>query len=112
MKAKSTIPAKGKGLERPVGFEDLPDILPEITQAEIVEFANASLAFRLARADFEAKRAALTLKLLQFCHCEEGHYFAILDKHSELIIEDRTSLEVGTRRPVIDYASVSSGGAA
>ena len=112
MKTKSTIPAKGKRLEGPVRFEDLPAIAPEITQAEILMFANASHAFRLARADFEAKRAALTLKLLRCCPCEEGYYFAMLDEHDKLVIEDRTSMEMGTGRPILDRECVPSGGAA
>jgi hypothetical protein len=115
MKAKPTIrstPEEGKVLERPLGVLDPPHPLPAITQSEIVAFATALHVFRLARADFEAKRAGLTVKLLHCCHCEEGDYFTLLNEHGELVIEDRTSLEMGTRRPILDRDSVPAGGAA
>lgn len=112
MKAKVTIPLEGKLPERPLHIQDPPEVLPEITQAEIVAFSTASLIFRIARSDFEEKRAALTMKLLRCCHCEEGDYFALLDEHDKLVVEDRTSLEVGTRRPILYRECVPSGGAA
>lgn len=98
--------------EPPLAVRDIPQNPPEITQAEILAFANASHIFRMARADFEAKRAALTLKLLQLCLCEEGSYFALLDEQGNLVVEDRTSLAPGTRQPVIDRDIVPSGGVA
>ena len=98
--------------DRPLKIQDPPRDLPEITQAEIVEFSNASHVFRLARADFEAKRAALALKLLQCCGCEEGSYFIFLDDEGNLVVEDHTSLAPVTRRPVIDRSIVPSCGAA
>lgn len=112
MKGKIIIPVKGKLPKPSLQFKDIPADPPEITQAEIVAFATASHIFRIARADFEAKRAALTMKLLQCCTCEEGHYFALLDEHDKLVVEDRTSLEVGTRRPILDRDCVPAGGAA
>ena len=105
MKLINTLP------DPPLTFQDLPQVLPEITQAEIVEFANASLRFYVARADLEAKRAALSLKLLQGCKCVEGDYFVSLDEHVNLVVEDHTSLEMGTRRPITDRNVVPSGGA-
>jgi len=111
MKAKIIVPIKGKLPEGPLSIQDLPEPLPEITQKEIVAFATASYIFRLARADFEAKRAALAMKLLEYCHCEEGDYFASLDEHGQLVVEDRTSLEPITRRPILDREVVPSGGA-
>jgi hypothetical protein len=112
MKAKIILPLKSTLPEGPLSIRDLPDIPPEITQTEIVAFATASHVFRVARADWEAKRAALCLKLLQFCVCEEGSYFATLDEHGQLVVEDRTSLEPVTRRPILDRECVPSGGAA
>jgi len=112
MKAKIIIPVKSEWSGRPLKIQDPPEPLPEITQAEIVAFATATYVFRLARADFEAKRAALTLKLLQGCHCEESDYFASLDERGQLVIEDRSSLEAVTRRPILDRDVVPSGGAA
>jgi hypothetical protein len=111
MKAESTIPKEGKLPERPLRIVDPPDNLPEITQAEIVALSTALHIFRIARADFEAKRAALVMKLLRSCACEEGGYFAMLEEQDRLVIEDRTSLGVGTRRPVVDRDCVPSGGA-
>jgi hypothetical protein len=112
MKAIIILSPEGKLPEGPLSVRDLPDVPPEITQKEIVAFATASHIFRLARADFEAKRAALTLKLLYCYHCEEGDYFALLAEHGELVVEDRTSLEMGTGRPILDRDCVPSGGAA
>jgi len=112
MKAKIILPIKGKLPEGPLSIQDPPEPLPEITMTEIVTFVNASQVFRLARADFERKRATLTLKLLQGCHCEESDYFASLDEHGKLVVEDRTSLEPVTRRPVLDRNVVPSGGTA
>jgi len=112
MKAKTILSTEGKLSEYPLSIQDPPDVLPEITQAEIVEFSTAFYIFRIARADFEARRAALTMKLLRGCHCEESDYFASLDEHCNLVVEDRTSLEPITRRLIIDRESVLSGGAA
>jgi hypothetical protein len=118
MKAKSNStpkkrvePPKVNPPQPPLAIRDPVPYLSEISQTEIVEFATAVHVFRIARADFEAKRAALLLKLLQCQNCEEGDYFALLGEHDDLIIEDRTSLEAGTRRPILDRRSVSSGGA-
>ena len=58
MKATCIVPTEGKLPERPLAIQDPPDVLPEITQAEIVAFSTASVIFRMARAAFEAKRAA------------------------------------------------------
>ena len=96
----------------PLAIQDPPRILPEITQAEIVAVSNAFHVLRLARADFEAKRAALTMKLLRGCNCEESDYFASLDEHDKIVVEDRTSLEPGTMRPLVNRESIPSGGAA
>jgi len=112
MKAKIILPLEGTLPERPLHIQDPPDVLPEITQAEIVAFATAHHIFRIARADFEAKRAALTMQLLRCCQCEEGSSFALLDEHDKLVVEDRTSLEMGTGRPILDRDCVPSGGAA
>jgi hypothetical protein len=112
MKAKRAILAKDTLPEPLLKLQDPAVILAEITQAEIVAFSTASHIFRLARADFEAKRAALTMKLLRCCHCEEGDYFALLDERDKLVVEGRTSLEVGTGRPILDRDIVPSGGAA
>jgi hypothetical protein len=112
MKAKTTIPAKGTLPEPPLKLQGPSVILEEIAQTEIVEVSTAFHIFRVARADFEAKRGALILKLLQYYPCTEGDYFAMLDEHGDLVIEDRTSLEVGTGRPILDREFVPSGGAA
>jgi hypothetical protein len=112
MKGKIIIPVKGKLPEFPLQLQDIPANAPKITQSEIVAFATAYHIFRIARADFEANRAALSMKLLQCATCEEGHYFALLDEHDNLVIEDRTSLEMGTGRPILDRECIPSGGAA
>ncbi len=115
MKLKSKIPDElvQKQLSNPpLLIKDPPDQLPEITQDEIGEFLNALHTFRLARAHFEANRAAITMKLLRVCRCEEGDYFALLDEHDNLVVEDNTSVAPGTGRPITFRDSVPSSGAA
>lgn len=106
------LPEEGNLLERPLSINDPPENQPEITQGEIVAVSTAFLVLRLARADFEAKRAALTLKLLRLYTCEESDYFASLDDHGNLVIEDRTSLDPITNQPLTDREVFPSGGAA
>ena len=98
--------------EHPLSIEDPPEVLPEITKDEIVAFANTFHILRIARADFEARRAALTMKLLRGCPCEESDYFASLDEHGNIVVEDTTSLEPITNRKIIDRQVIPSGGAA
>jgi len=96
----------------PVGVIDLAEDLPPITQSEMVAFATAFTAFRLARADFEAKRAALTLKLLQLSHCNQGSYFARLDGQGNLVIENRGSIAVDFGEPAVEIDVIPSSGQA
>jgi hypothetical protein len=96
----------------PLERADTPRNPPTISQREIVAFVTALQIFQLARADFEAKRAALVMKLLQICPCEEGQYFALLDEQGNITVEAHTSLEPGTNRPVIDREIVPCGGPA
>ena len=103
---------EGKLPDPPLELLDPPRVLPEITQVEIIAFSSAFHRFRIARADFEAKRADLTMKLIRYCHCEEGYYFATLDEHDKVVVEDHSSLEPVTNRPVVDRVSIPSGGAA
>jgi hypothetical protein len=108
----AALPEEGNLLDRPLSINDPPENRPDITQAEIVALSTAGLVLRLARADFEAKRAAVTLKLLQCYSCEESDYFASLDDQGNLVIEDRTSLDPITNRLVITRQVFPSGGAA
>jgi hypothetical protein len=67
--------------------EDLPaGTLPKITQAEIGAYVNARSCFLTTRADFEKKRADLTLKLLQLCLPEPGTYIARLENDGEKLV--------------------------
>lgn len=75
----------------PVSIEDIPNNLPIISQSEIIAYSNAEMAYRLAKADFEMKRAGLTLKLLQLCKQEPGSVEARLDEDGRLIKFDRSS---------------------
>ncbi len=98
----------------PVVPQDLPGSLPGITQKEIVECATAWTIYRLARTHFEAKRAALTLKLLQLCEPERSSYELSYDARLEgnnLIIEDHTSLDLQGRH-VVDRDIIPAWGAA
>jgi hypothetical protein len=54
------------------------------------------------------KRAALTLKLLHGCHCEESDLYVSLDEQGNFNLEDHSSLEVGTFRPLVDHDIVPS----
>jgi hypothetical protein len=91
---------------------DLAADQPSISQSEIIAFITAFDSFRLARADFEAKRAALTLKLLQLSHCEDGSYFVHLDPQGNLIHEDRSSIAVDFGQPACETVVIPSSGPA
>jgi hypothetical protein len=78
----------------PLRAVDLSETLPEISQDEIVVLANAFHHFRIALADYEMKRAAVTLKLLQLCTPEPGSYNLELNRSGGLILTDETSIPV------------------
>jgi hypothetical protein len=75
----------------PVITVDLPTHSPTIAQAELVEADGAAHRLRLARADYEQKRAALTLKLLQLCEPEPGCIEAKLDEEGIVTLTDWSS---------------------
>jgi len=71
----------------PVIPTDLPGDLPVISQLEIVSYVDARDTFLIARADYEQKRSALTLKLLQNCLPESGGFIARLeDEGARLVV--------------------------
>lgn len=69
----------------PVEIQDPPKPLPKITQAELLLLADAECAFKLARADYEMKRAAVTFKLL-FADPEPGILGAKLDPLGNFVL--------------------------
>jgi hypothetical protein len=72
--------------------EDVPMIGPDITQKEIVAFLSARSVYRVARADYEAKRGKIVLKLLQFCTPERGsHTMLHLDEGGVLHVREHHS---------------------
>jgi hypothetical protein len=75
----------------PLQVVDLPHALPIITQGELITLADAHRRFQLARADFDAKRATLTLKLLQLCNVESGSLEVKLCKDGTLMLTDWSS---------------------
>lgn len=85
MKNKSKLP------DPPVLLQDVPGSPPAIAQAELVVAADAEHRFRIARADYERKRAALTLKLLQGCQAEPGSIEVKLDEEGNVVLTDWTS---------------------
>ena len=112
MKAKSNVPKKenkawwpepkpGKLPEWPVQMVDLPDRLPKISAKELSECLNALFRYNLARADYERKRAEITLKLLSGCEIEfqgPGGLSAKLDEEGRVVIRDSSSAgEVDTQ---------------
>jgi hypothetical protein len=52
-------------------------------------YANAPDTYRLARADFQAKRGLLTTRLLLFCEPGPGDLCARLDAAGNLLLIDR-----------------------
>jgi hypothetical protein len=74
--------------------DDLPDERPTITQHEIVALANAYHIFKIARADYEMKRASVALKLYLLCKCEgeDSGYDVELNQNGGLILTDRTGI--------------------
>ncbi|MGD0697062.1 MAG: hypothetical protein ABSB82_19765 [Terriglobia bacterium] len=72
----------------PLMLEDIPQSLPPITQAELTSLVDAELRFRVARADYEAKRATVTLKLLLLCLPEPGDFGAELNRDGELVLTE------------------------
>ncbi len=66
--------------------EDLPSVLPGISQQELRAYVNARTCLLVARADYEQKRAVITLKLLQLCLPEPGTYIARLENDGERLV--------------------------
>jgi hypothetical protein len=66
--------------------QDGPAMVPTISQAELLSYDNARLCFLTTRADFEQKRAALTLKLIQGCLPEPGDFIARLENDGEKLV--------------------------
>jgi len=79
-------PGQGKLPDPPVQLCDIPPNPPFITQAEILAFINAETRYFRAKADYEQKRAALTLKLLQGCPREPGNFAAWLVGESDRLM--------------------------
>jgi hypothetical protein len=89
MKAKNTVPREGELPDPPVEMVDVPVAPPSISQAELVACENALLRYQVARADYETKRAGLTLKLLQGCRPDPGDVSASLDgEDPRLVLRD------------------------
>ena len=63
-----------------------------ITQAELVALLEADHTFQVARADYEKKRAAVTLKLLLCAQPEAGSYEVEFNQKGGLIFTDKTSI--------------------
>jgi hypothetical protein len=123
-KSKSTTPRKrpappafndqpkpGELPDPPLSKADPPEELPMISQREIVAYITALELLQFAKADLEAKRGGLVLKLLHFCHCEVGSYIAYLDEAGNLVTEDRSSISYPTAPNSASqrYVSPSSG---
>lgn len=94
MKASSTVPKTTK-LHKfeplpdpPVSINDTPQNMPVISQHEIVSYSSAEYTYQIARADFEMKRSALILKLLQGCKQQSGGMEVRLDEEGRLITTD------------------------
>jgi hypothetical protein len=90
MKTKPIVPQLP---DPPLSHKDVPtQPCAVITQTEIVDLASAEFTFQVARADYEKKRAALTLKLLLCAQPEAGMYEVKLNQNRGLILTDKTSI--------------------
>jgi hypothetical protein len=89
MKASKTITPQLP--DPPVEKIDFPEVLPAVTQTELTAVASAHNRFELAKADFEAKRANLKLKLVMLCKLEPGDLDARLCKDGSILMIDSCS---------------------
>jgi len=86
MKAKSIVHPEGKLPEPPLEVVDLPEVSPTIGQDELLAYVNAKHRYQIARADYEMKGAALTLRLLQLCQPEPGDISASLEDDDDRLV--------------------------
>jgi len=63
-----------------------------VTELEFVALMNAHHTYQVARADFERKRAAVTLKLLLCATLESNSYTVELNQQGGLIVTDYGSI--------------------
>lgn len=103
-------PHRGILVEPLLELNDQPAVLREITNAEITRVLTAFQILQIARADFEQKRAALALKLFFLAKCEKGQYSVTLDKQDRIVVEEYSSEDTLTGRPIIDHTIIPSVG--
>ena len=77
----------------PLVLKDVPtQPCAVLSQLELVDLLSAHFVYQIARADFEKKRAGVTLKLLQCARLESEEYEVEFNQSGGLIITDQTSL--------------------
>jgi hypothetical protein len=96
MKAKRRIPEEQRLPEPYLIPRDLPQVLPPVSQLEILEYVNARDSFIAARAFYEAKRANMVYKLRLLCKPERGSFGVRLkgDGDSIVITDSSSSVQV------------------
>jgi hypothetical protein len=101
MKAKSKVPERrlphqGMPLpDPPLSIEDIPtQPCAVLTHSEFVALMNANYTYQIARADFEKKRAAVTLKLLLGAELQSEWYKVEFNQSGGLIVTDTSSIPI------------------
>jgi hypothetical protein len=77
--------AKTPTSEPLLSIRDVEDDDVRVTQVELLEAVNAEYIFRVARADYEKRRAAIALKLSLSGDVEPGDWSAKLDVNGNLL---------------------------
>ena len=85
MKNKSKLP------DPPLFMQDIERV-GVVTQQELKDLEDAKLMFHVARADYEKKRAAATLKLLQLAEVQKGDWDAEIDPEGNIVIFENCSV--------------------
>jgi len=86
MKVASIVAKKGKLPEAPLEMQDLPNRLPKISQGELLAYVNAKQCYQIAQADYEKKRANITLRLLQLCESAPGDISVSLQEDGDRLV--------------------------
>jgi hypothetical protein len=92
--AKRRLPDQAMPLpDPPLIPEDVPGLpCPVLTHSEFVAMMNAYHTYQVARADFEKKHGAVTLKLLLGAELQSQSFEVEFNQRWGLIVTDRTSI--------------------
>lgn len=88
---KQTVPKEVSFPDPPLTQQDVP-LQAVISNSEFLDMMNAYHTYNIARADFEKKRADVTLKLLLCARLESESYEVEFNQHGGLIVTETTSV--------------------